>query len=497
MLWGDATLVRLMNLKKRLQFDRNKSGTKMNKINVLMVAGIIWSTMVSVCFAQTEDVFVVPRVPVQAQADSANAAKSAAQSQGRRRAMDILLRRLTAEDDWVYLPNLRNGEPAQAGSAGPAGKNPVSITPSQLLQLESGFVVYGEKSSSSTYRALITYRFKPDQVRGLLRASRIPYSEAQTRTALVLPVLQTDGGLYLWEKNNPWMKAWKSRPFTHELTPMSAPLGDLEDASRISAQQALNLDQDRLTSLALHYSVPQVIVAHARLRQIDGQDQLSVRLINGYRESGQVSSSSSIDIDDILEQSVRDAGGASSVSDFSTGAKAGDILGQARLSENSGNFPNLAERAIDLAIAKYSRDWKAKTLIDYGSEDVLESTAFFSSVQEWAKIRSALVETPLVGSVQVSALSRRGAEMRIRIYGDPSRLATTMESQGLMLWTEAGDRWFIATPETATQYRGQRFLSGRRRGIFSEGGASYSNEPTRPLPASQGVQPQYDGKLEQ
>ena len=28
----------------------------------------------------------------------------------------------------------------------------------------------------------------------------IPYSEAQTRTALVLPVLQTENGQYLWEE---------------------------------------------------------------------------------------------------------------------------------------------------------------------------------------------------------------------------------------------------------------------------------------------------------
>ncbi|MEQ8934664.1 MAG: DUF2066 domain-containing protein, partial [Amphiplicatus sp.] len=203
-----------------------------------------------------DDVFVVPRVPVQAQADSATAAKQTAQDMGRRRAMDILLRRLTVEEDWVYLPRLAAGQTAGAADGGEAGvfnpndaysppslesgpKRAITLTGRDLELLESGFEVYAEKSSAATYRAYITYRFKPDAVRRLLKDARLPYSETQTRTARVIPVLQTANGLYLWEENNPWMAAWKSRPYNNELTPMSAPLGDLEDAARLSARQAL------------------------------------------------------------------------------------------------------------------------------------------------------------------------------------------------------------------------------------------------------------------
>lgn len=456
-----------------------------------LIVLLVLAAPVGEVLAQTEDVFVVPRVPVQARADSAREAKQSAQSQGRRRAMDILLRRLTVEEDWVYLPTLRSGSPANAGAPGPDGKSPIAIGPQQLLALESGFVVYGEKSSSSTYRALITYRFKPDEVRRLLRNARIPYSEAQTRTALVLPVLQTDSGLYLWEANNPWMAAWKARPYTHELTPMTAPLGDLEDAGRISARQALALNQDRLKAMAQHYSVSQVIVAHARLTQAENKDQISVRLINGYRESGAVAANSEIDeiLEGISNEPVRQAP-ANNI-----GAKVGDVLGQAYLSDGSGKFPLLAERAIDLSIAKYSKGWKAKTLVDYNAEAVLDSTAFFQSIQDWAKIRSALVETPLVGSVQVSALSKRGAEMRVRVFGEPSRLATAMESQGLVLWTETGERWFIATPATAQLYRGRKFLKGRRRGLFGQDESGY--DAIKPQNASDVYQDQYDSKIEQ
>ncbi|MEM9899274.1 MAG: hypothetical protein AAF742_07845, partial [Pseudomonadota bacterium] len=175
------------------------------------------------------DVFVVARVPVQAVAETATTAKNQAQSYGRRRAIDILLRRLTPESDWALLPPVQpQAETLEDNRVNESdqpkglpvleqdlfalpGKQPISLTPNELLSLEQSFEVYDEKSSSKTYRAYITYRFKPDSVRRLLKDAAIPYSEAQTQTALVLPVLRTNAGAYLWERNNPWMAAWKSR----------------------------------------------------------------------------------------------------------------------------------------------------------------------------------------------------------------------------------------------------------------------------------------------
>ncbi|MEM9014704.1 MAG: DUF2066 domain-containing protein [Pseudomonadota bacterium] len=399
-----------------------------------------------------EDVFVVPRVTVQAQADSATAAKTAAIAQGRRRAMDLLLRRLTAEEDWASLPTLASG---QQGAR-------VSVSETELVRLESGFEVYSEKSSPKTYRAFITYRFKPDSIRNLLKTAGIPYSEAQTRTALVLPVLQTDNGLYLWEENNPWMAAWKVRPYDNELTPMRAPLGDLEDQSALSPRQALALDATGMSTLAQRYNVSQVIVAHARLRQASGQDRLTVRLINGYRESGALDGSS--DLGDVFGAASAPEATSGPVS----GARVGDVLAEATYNQASGNFPTLAENSIEQTIAKHAAAWKNKTLINHSTNSILQTTAFFSSVNEWTKIRGALVETPLVGSVQVRAMSRTGAEMLVNAYGDPGKLVVAMEAQGLALWSPNGENWLISTPETA-RVVSERLRDRRYRRRFGAG----------------------------
>ena len=431
-------------------------------------AALVWlAANASTARAATDDVFVVPRVPVQSTGETATDAKDAAQSSGRRQAMDLLLRRLTPEEDWAYLPTLSIGAPAKMESDG-AGKVAVAISPQMLVALESGFEVYSEKASSTSYRAYITYRFKPDAVRRLLKVAHIPYSEAQTRVALVLPVLQTDNGVYLWESNNPWMAAWKVRPYTHELTPMTAPLGDLEDSSAISARQALALDASALAAIAQRYNVSQVIVAHARLSQRNNENQLTVRLINGHRESG------AADLSDVLgtDEEYEDVGEVSQTFSYAGGdedfaAKVGEVLAQTYLTEPAGNFPALAERSIEAAIAKYASGWKRRTLIDHSKEAQLPVTAFFDRIEDWSKIRSALIATPLVGSVQVSSLSRRGAEMDIRVFGDPSRMQVAMENQGIVFWTETGDRWFLATPGVAGKYRGRRFLRAGGKGLFS------------------------------
>lgn len=451
------------------------------KILSVIGAALVWLVIqAGAARAASDDVFVVPRVPVQATGETATAAKESAQSTGRRHAMDLLLRRLTPEEDWIYLPTLATGSAAQSAGDG-SGKVAIDITPSLLVGLESGFEVYSEKASSTSYRAYITYRFKPDEVRRLLKNAHIPYSEAQTRVALVLPVLQTDSGVYLWESNNPWMAAWKVRPYTHELTPMTAPLGDLEDSSTISARQALAAEPEALATIANRYNVSQVIIAHARLTQKDGANQLTVRLINGHRESGKADLTEVLG-DDVVIETHNDASQTFSYAegDEDFAAKVGEVLAQTYLSEPVGNFPALAERSIEAAIAKYASGWKRRTLIDHSKEARLPVTAFFDRIEDWSKIRSALIATPLVGSVQVSSLSRKGAEMDVRVFGEPSRMQVAMENQGIVFWTETGERWFLATPSVAGKYKGRRFLRAERRGLFSADDIAEEEDGVRP-----------------
>lgn len=404
-----------------------------------------------------DSVFVVPKVSVEAQAADASTAQRQARNLGRRRAMDILLRRLTAESDWIYLPRLAINQPAPASGSHEIGadislKEPLQLTSAELPALEEGFSVFNEKSSRSSYSAQITYRFKPEAVRNLLKQSNIPFSESQTRKALIIPVLKTDQGAYLWETNNPWARAWLARPLVNELTPMLLPRGDLDDMDSISAQQALGLNQSRLEQMAEKYQVTQVIVAIGRLSMIEDQYRLQVQLKNGYLDrQGRVA----FNFNDKDETNLYDDddgfGERPSIRRVSqsTGSKAGSVLSEGWYRGSKGDFPALAERAVESIVSKYASSWKSQTLIDHAQIRNLRVTAWFSSIDEWAQIRAALEDTPLVHNIKVEALTSDGATIFIEAAGDVGQLVLAMKQRNLILWSDDDVSWNIATPQTA------------------------------------------------
>ena len=408
--------------------------------------------------AQDGSVFTVPRVPVFAEAENAAAAQGIAQAQGRKVAMDILLRRLTAEEDWGYLPRLALGQGPNAlavpeggeGGALLSTKQPVEVAASDLTRLELSFAPYDEKTSRTTYRAEVTYRFNPQAVRALLTDAGLPYSESQTRQALVLPVLETEGGVYLWEAKNPWARAWLSRPFENELTPLVLPRGNQQDTETLTAAEAKDLDQDALRTLAERYRAPQVLVALAKLTEKDGEQQLFVRLLDGYLdgrgdnrrrlESGESSG--------LYDAADGFGGGFSRGATRQSAGTPGQALAEAFFRAPEGDFPALAKRAVEASVSAYADDWKARTLVDHSAVREFRLTAWFEGLGEWAEIRQALEGTALVTGTETGAFTNENAVIQVTAIGQPAQFDLAMRQQGLAVW-RARDGWHVADADRA------------------------------------------------
>ncbi|WP_306253022.1 DUF2066 domain-containing protein [Parvularcula sp. IMCC14364] len=450
------------------------------------LVAVLLSVSAAVAQQSNDNVFIVAEVPVEAEAGSATEARRIAIDQGRRQAMDILLRRVTAESDWGYLPQLAIGRQAAVGQpAQPdmgaryesgfydyTAKSAVYLESSQLPALEEGFAVQDEKSSSRSYSARITYRFKADEIRSLLKRARIPYSESQTRRALVLPVLQTENDAYLWESNNPWARAWLSRSLANELTPILLPRGDAADINIISADQALAMRQGPLQQLAQKYGVTQVIVAQGYLMETDGQYRLRVRLLDGYlnnvaRTVGAIDRSNSAALYD-----AQDGYGTNSRSNTQASGTPGSVLLEAWYRDGVGDFPLLAARAVESTVAKYAAGWKAQTLIDHSVSQTYRVNAWFSSIDEWADIQGVLQESPLVASYDATALAADGASVNMRVAGDVQQLVLSLRERNIIFWTVDDYVWNIATSSTYEDVRERvRPVSFERRqqGFISDG----------------------------
>ncbi|RFB04006.1 DUF2066 domain-containing protein [Parvularcula marina] len=434
-------------------------------------------TWASAAHAQNSNrqVFIVPEVPVFAEADTAAAAQAIAQAQGRRVAMDILLRRLTAEEDWEYLPALASGQPAISGPIeddpvlDPAIeaqfgqdmaldiKQPVYITPETLASFEEGFSIFDEKTSSTTYRARITYRFKPDAVRQALEDAGLPYSEAQARRALVLPVLVTENDTYLWETRNPWARAWLSRPLVNELTPLILPRGDRQDMANVTITEAANLNQAALGEMANRYQTPQVILARGRLQHTADEYLLSVQLIDAYldgRSGNRQRIESETDDPAARLYDSEDGYGTDGVGGGSS-QSSGQVLAEAFFRGPDDDFPALAQRAVEATVARYADGWKAQTLVDHSDVRSLTLTAWFGGLDEWADIRIALESTPLVRKMEVGVFTNQSAVIDLLVIGQQEQFNLALKQENLTVWQSPDGRWNIADNARAAELQGQ------------------------------------------
>src|SRR5277367_352436 len=199
--------------------------------------------------------YTVSNVAVDATAQSATQARDIARAEGERRGFRMLLERLTLKEDWGRLPKVNDGD---------------------LLELVQDFEVVSERSSTVRYLATLTFRFRPEPVRRLLRDQGIPFTETRSKPLVVLPVLTTGSQNLLWDDPNPWRAAWGKLAIGDGLVPMQVPLAELADVQAISADQAMKGDKGALAEIGRRYGNDDVLVAQAALSGSGDQRVLQI-----------------------------------------------------------------------------------------------------------------------------------------------------------------------------------------------------------------------------
>jgi len=321
------------------------------------------------------DIFTVSGVEVDASGETTSDARDVALNQGRVRALEILFRRLAPQEYWDVLP---------------------AIGGADLLSMERGFQVSNEKSSSTRYLADVTYSFIPDLVREQLQLANIPFSEVQARTAVVVPLLERGGRFLLWEDENFWRLAWRSKNFVNELVPLIPALGEVEDIAAVSAGVAAAANWAGVSGLADIYGVPDVMVAKAVL---EGEGTSQILLVEMQRVS------------------------ASGRQNSAT----------IRL-RNTDALPldQLADLAIEQAVAVLQTGWKEQTIVNPNAPaQSLAATIRFLDLSEWIAIRNRLESVNLIRDLNVRAVSRNGAEIVLAYSGSFDQLRVALAQREL------------------------------------------------------------------
>jgi hypothetical protein len=308
------------------------------------------------------------------------------------------------------------------------------------------FEIEEEKTSTSRYIGKFTFRFMADPIRQFLTENNIPYAETESKAVLVLPVFTNEtGDTELWGPTNPWFAAWAARPQQPGLVPIQTPVGDLPDQNAITATQALAGDQARIQSLADRYAAGDVIVAEATLQPPGANGQRTLNL------------------------SVIDYGGGG-------GQSAKD-----QVTNDAGNIDQLLKDGVDRVASLVQNSWKQDNLVNPNQRSQVKVHVPFSSLQQWVEVKRHLAQVSLIKGVNLTDLSRTGADIELTYLGDEVQFVRALAQANLMI-TSSGEglqTMTLAAPGTMPPQDGTGDDTGGTDGGGTDGGSDLT-QPAAP-----------------
>ncbi|MGI9485184.1 MAG: DUF2066 domain-containing protein [Geminicoccaceae bacterium] len=352
----------------------------------ILSLGLVWLAS-GTSQAQTTDLYTVTDIAVDATAENAVAARSQAHKEGQRDGLQRLLRRLVPVEDHGRLPVAGN------------------LSAESFVQ---NFEIEDEQLSNTRYLARMTIAFDPKRVQELLETERLPFSEKVSPPVLVLPLFKSLDGTALWPEGNPWWAAWAKQLEAERPLRLIMPLGDLEDVSAVTIDQAANGDQLAIQRLASRYGAKDGIVASVELlSDPSAGEPVSIRL--GAKRAGQLNRSGQ---------------------PFTLEGAPGDPL------------ELVLENAVVRLQNNLDEQWKSQHVLRLDTGGLIFVDIPINSLADWVNINRDLENLPVVSQVEIAAFAQTLVKAHIYYVGDEAGFELALDDLGLTLSREE-EGWLL------------------------------------------------------
>ena len=114
----------------------------------------------------------------------------------------------------------------------------------------SGYSIENEKYKKEKYSALITVTFEKNKLERFLENKNIEFFSKKGPKTLIIPIINFEKRLILWDDPNPWFDVWLRRPLDSTLNLFTLPTGEADDLITLSAQDAINLKYFKIKKLS-------------------------------------------------------------------------------------------------------------------------------------------------------------------------------------------------------------------------------------------------------
>jgi hypothetical protein len=267
-----------------------------------------------------------------------------------------------------------------------------------------------ERSGPGRYIGKLTVRFLPDKIREVLGRYGIDVVEDQAPALIVLPVWKGPNGLVIWE-DNLWRKAWLDLKAEQSLVPIIVPLGDLEDTSAISPDEAAAGNVVKLESLMLRYEAKSILVAIAEPDPSGGIHAV----MQGDSPLGRINFDKIYTADDGTPESAA-----------ATAAKRFDDVMLEKW------------RSVRIKMAAEARARAEAEQQTRRAATSLPVAVPFFGIHQWNGIRARLLATPGVIGVDVSTIADNGAVIQLAFLDSVQDLQSALSGSGLRLVQSRG-----------------------------------------------------------
>ena len=156
-----------------------------------------------------------------------------------------------------------------------------------LLKAEdyvSGYSIENEKYKKEKYSALITVNFENNKLEKFLENKNIKFFSKKGPRTLIIPVINFNERLILWDDPNPWFDVWLRRPLDSNLNLFTLPAGEADDLITLSAEDAVNLKYFKIKKLANKYMSEQASVLLVNVESRNDKFNLSIEVYDGLTQ---------------------------------------------------------------------------------------------------------------------------------------------------------------------------------------------------------------------
>lgn len=351
---------------------------------LLLLLGVVMRT--GPAFADDQREGYSATVRVDATADSVAAARELARVEGQRRALVLVIDRLSGSTDSAKLSK---------------------VDDKTVTDMVESFEVANERMSAVRYLADYTFHFRPSKVRRLVHTADGAPAEAKNSPAVVedsskplvvLPVYKDAARTVLWDDPNAWREAWGQRSADTGLLRLTVPLGDANDLAIIDAGRAEAGKPDALTAIAQRNGSDEAIVALATARR-EGDKLVGLDLnIKRYR-SGRLLDTHGTTLD------------------ADPGETADDFL----------------KRAADAVAGEIASSSKKSPGTRSDQQASLAASVPIGSIGEWVRVRDRLASVVAIRKVDLLSLNRHEAKIQIKYVGSSDQLRSSLAEVDLGL----------------------------------------------------------------